>query len=125
MNEGGWELGVCAYSGIDSDEELGAVGVGPGVGHRDGVGTIVPEVLVELVNKVVAPDGLTTGAIALGISGLNHEALDHTVEEVAVVVAIFRVRREVFHGQRRELREQLDGDVSNSRVNGGHGPEDG
>jgi hypothetical protein len=46
------------------DEELGAVGVGSGVGHREEVGAVVAELEV-LVGELVAVDGLATGTVVV------------------------------------------------------------
>jgi len=51
-----------AHRGADGDEELGAVGVGPGVGHAERVGLVVAQRVVELVVEVVAPDALAAHA---------------------------------------------------------------
>ena len=72
----------------------------------------MPQVSVELINKVVAPNGLSAGAVTLRVSGLDHKALDDTVEEVSVVVLVLDVGGEVLHRERGELREQLHRDVA-------------
>lgn len=62
------------------NEELGAVGVGAGIGHRHntGAGMLQGEVLIL---KLVAVDGLAAGTVVVGeISSLAHEVGDHTVE---------------------------------------------
>ena len=93
-----------------SNEELGAVGVGSGVGHGQGarLGVLELEVLIlelvaidcraeRLINCALARrlhtqraretlTGLSTSAIALGeVAALDHEVLDHTVEGRALV----------------------------------------
>jgi len=72
--------------GDDSgDEELGAVGVGTGVGHgkKTGLGVVELEVLIS---ELVAVDGLATSAVAAGeVTTLEHELGDHTVESAALV----------------------------------------
>ena len=50
-----------------------------------------PEILVELVLKFPAPDGLATGAVALGVSSLQHEALDDSMEQQPTVVVQYRI----------------------------------
>ena len=47
------------------DEELGSVGVGSGVGHRQEEGLVVLELEV-LVGELVAVDGLSTSAVVVG-----------------------------------------------------------
>ena len=48
-----------------ADEELGAVGVGSGVGHGEDAGAGVLEAEV-LVLELVAVDGLAAGAVVVG-----------------------------------------------------------
>jgi hypothetical protein len=82
------------------DEELGSVGVGPGIGHREKarLGVLQLEVLIweeggkellqnksgassVLTSKFLAIDGLATSTVATGeITALKHELGDHTVE---------------------------------------------
>ena len=50
-----------------------------------------PEILVELVLKFPAPDGLATGAVSLRVSSLQHEALDDSVEQQPAVVVQCRL----------------------------------
>jgi hypothetical protein len=62
------------------DEELGAVGVGAGVGHGEqtGAGVLLLEVLV---GELLAVDGLATSAVATGeVTTLKHEVGDDAVE---------------------------------------------
>src|SRR5699024_7757584 len=55
------------------DEELGSVGVGSSIGHRHDTGAGVLEVKV-FVLKLVAIDGLATGAVVVGeVAALAHE----------------------------------------------------
>ena len=53
---------------------------------------------VELVIKVTPPYALTATASPSGVSCLHHELLYHTVENVAIVVAITCMNTEVFNG---------------------------
>ena len=63
-----------------AEEELGPVGVGPGVGHREHTGSGVLEGEV-LVLKLVAVDGLAPSAVSCGeVATLAHEVGDHPVE---------------------------------------------
>lgn len=67
------------------DEELGASGVGAGVGHGDGpadVGVSFPELVLDLVAG-------TSGTVALRIPSLDHETVDDPVEGESVVESLF------------------------------------
>ena len=59
----------------DGEEELGAVGAGPTVGHAEGVGAVVSQRGVELVLKLPAPDALASHPRSRGVARLDHEAL--------------------------------------------------
>src|SRR5690606_26087092 len=63
-------------------EELAAVRVGAGVGHRERSGTCVTKALVELVRESIAG---TAGAVATGVAPLNHEIVDNSMENEAIV----------------------------------------
>ena len=67
------------------DEELRAVCVGAGVGHREdaGLGVLQLEVLVL---ELCAVDGLAAGAVVVRkVAALAHEVRDHPVEAAALV----------------------------------------
>ena len=64
------------------DEELAAVGVRSGVGHREQVRPVEAQLGVELVGEVVAR---AAGAAAQRVAALDHEVVDHPVEDGAVV----------------------------------------
>ena len=67
----------CLHGG---DEELGSVGVGPSVGHRQDTRTGVLQDEV-LVGELLAVDGLATSAIVVcEVTSLQHEVGDHSVE---------------------------------------------
>src|SRR5260370_7350507 len=75
-----------------ADEELRAVGVRPGIRHRQGARA---EVLAGLalegfVGELAAVDRLAAGAVAAGeIAPLAHEIRDHPVERRALLVERF------------------------------------
>lgn len=79
------------------NEELTAIGVGTRIGHRECVGLIVAQT-GELVGEFSAPDGFTSSAVALGVTSLDHELGDHTVEDRVIVVALASMSDEVLHG---------------------------
>src|ERR1051325_1298913 len=72
-----------------ADEELRAVGIRPGIGHRQGAGS---EVLAGLalegfVIEPAAVDRLAAGAVALReVAPVAHEFRDHAVERRALEV---------------------------------------
>ena len=65
------------------DEELGAIGIGTGIGHGDGAAGIL--VGYGLVGKFVA--GSPT-PVTLGIATLDHKAFDDPVKD-GIVVKVF------------------------------------
>src|SRR3954470_6939045 len=85
------------------DEELRAVGVRAGVGHRQRAADDL--VLVELVLELVAG---AAGARALRAAALEHEVLDHAVEDEAVVEAVRRELAEVLDRLRGVVVEELE-----------------
>jgi hypothetical protein len=76
---------VQPRSDDSGDEELGAVGVGAGVGHGQQTGLVVLKGEV-LIGELLAVDGLATSAVATGeVTTLEHELGDDTVERRALV----------------------------------------
>jgi len=73
---------VQVRRGAQGDEELRAVGAGPGVGHGQQVRAVEREVGVELVAELVAG---AAAAGAGGVAALDHEAVDDAVENDAVI----------------------------------------
>ena len=67
--------------GADGEEELAAVGVGPRVGHRQRVRTVVPQTRVKLVLELTAPDRLPAGADPRRVASLqvNEESFSKCV----------------------------------------------
>ena len=109
---------------LGGDEELRAVGVGPGVGHADRVRLVVAQ-RGEFVGELGAPDGFAAGAVAERVAGLDHEFADHAVEDGVVVVAGAGVGGEVFDGARGGVGEEADVDVAIGGVEDGGGREVG
>ena len=72
--------------GAERDEELAAVGVGAGVGHRQEPAAIVAQAGAELVGELVAG---AARAVAHRAAALDHEAVDDAVEDQAVVEGRF------------------------------------
>ena len=70
----------------------------------------------ELILKLTAPDRLATGTGAGRIARLYHEALDHTMEQMPVVVAVLAVHAEIFHRFRALLATQAQVNVTHRRV---------
>src|SRR5919109_545354 len=68
--------------GSERDEELAAVGVGAGIGHRQDAGFAVSQCGVEFVGELVAG---ATVSLPERIAALDHEAVDHAMEHDAVV----------------------------------------
>lgn len=75
-------LAVEVRGGAMSDEELGAVRVGAGVGHGEHAGLVVAAVCLALALELVAG---VSGAGAEGAAALDHEIGDDAVEAQAVV----------------------------------------
>src|SRR5215208_3794037 len=96
-------LAVQPGSGFGGhDEELAAVRVGSGIGHRERSADDL--VIVDLVLELVAG---SAGAGALRAAALDHEVADHAMEDQAVVIAVLRKLGEVVDGLGRVLGEQL------------------
>lgn len=70
-----------------------------------------PEIVVVAVNSSLnglPPDALSAYALAERVAALNHEIGDNAMEDNAVVVAVFRVGREVFDRLGRGVGEEDD-----------------
>jgi hypothetical protein len=117
-----------------ADEELGAVGVGPGVGHGEhtGGGVLAHELLV---GELLAVDGLAAGAVPAGeVAALAHELGDDAVEGGALVVErlpglahalLARAQRaEVLRGLGHLVGVQLHHDPARRGAADGHVEED-
>src|SRR4029077_8325882 len=94
------------------NEELAAIGVRSGIGHRDEAAAVPAaiqrRVLIDLVLEGSAPRAFTAGAIAGGVAPLDHETLDDAVERQAVVLAVLGEQPEILDGLRGVCREELD-----------------
>src|SRR5262249_27393933 len=91
------------------DEELRAVGIRAGVGHRENAGAVVLEVFVEFVFEGVAG---AAGAGAFGATALDHKVGDHAGPFQTVVKAFAGKLLEIGDRLGRFIVEQLDADVS-------------
>lgn len=89
-------LAVQPRSRRQCDEELGAIGVGTGVGHAEDACTGVLELGADLVLELVAIYALTSSSSTRGVAALDHEVWYYAVEDQAVEVVALRERREVF-----------------------------
>jgi hypothetical protein len=67
----------------------------------------MPVLWTELVFKVSTPATFSTGTVSEGITGLQHEFLDDSVENDIVVVTIIDVRDKVLDRLGRSVGEQL------------------
>jgi hypothetical protein len=72
----------------------------------------VLEMRMDLVFKLVAPYRSATCPISFRVAGLNHEALDDSVEDYLVIVIILAVNCEVFNSFRTVLVKKLDVDIA-------------
>merc|ERR1711879_967243 len=99
------------------DEELGAVGVGAGVGHGEEERLVVGELEV-LVGELLAVDGLSTSAVATGeVTTLEHELGDDTVElgaGVAEALLVGAEGTEVLNGLGDDVVEELEVDAASA-----------
>ena len=99
-----------AVVGAGVDEELGCRAVhfiGPG--HRQ-----CPVVVFQPVGRLVLDRGAHRLLLHVGRESatLDHEVLDHPVEDGAVVVAVGNILQEVFHRERRLGSVELRGDCT-------------
>lgn len=85
----------------------------------------MPEIVVELILELSAPNGRSTCAVSERIPRLNHELGNDTMEYDAFEVAAPRMCYKVLHGLGRLLREQAHVDISHSRMYGGRVGEGG
>src|SRR5882757_1534640 len=91
---------------VEADEELAVAGIRAGsAGHRGGAADM--RLLVELGLQLLAG---AAGAGTLRTTGLRHEALDHAVEDDAVVKALAHQFLDPGDVARGEIRAHLDRD---------------
>src|SRR3954471_20154611 len=76
---------VEVRGGTERNEELAAVGVGAAVSHRQDAGLAVA---LRRMKFVLEGEARAAGALAQRIASLDHEAVDHPVEDGAVVVRL-------------------------------------
>ena len=88
-------LAVQPRSGDVGDEELRAVGVGAGVGHRQDAGCVVFEIGMKFVFKRVTRPASSR---AIGAAALDHEVGDDAMKCEAVVKTVRGQLFEVRHG---------------------------
>ena len=105
---------VQVRSRTKTDEELRTIRVRTRVGHRQeaAVSVRVPDLFVV---ELVAVDAHTSGAVLVcRVTALRHEALDDSVENVALIVQVLVVSlaraddAEILRSQRHRLAEEFE-----------------
>lgn len=94
------------------DEELRRVSIWATVGHRQRERYIVVQSRVYFVREFFTPDGFATSTITVGITSLDHEALDDSVVDLVVIVTIFCVGNKVFYCLGAFIREKVTMDLA-------------
>src|SRR5262245_24566359 len=100
---------VQVWSRHQCNEELTAIRVGSGVRHRKDTFRVVLQLGMKLVGKLISGSAASG---ACGISALDHETVDHSVEYDAVIEFRICELDEIAHRIRHELFEQFDGEVA-------------
>ena len=95
-----------------SDEELATVGAWSGIRHRQDTWAIKGVRADAFIFKVLTPDRLPAHASASWVAALDHELFNDTVEDDAIVIAVFRVCAEVLARFRCDVVEQLAFDAA-------------
>lgn len=115
---------------LDSaNEELGAVGVGTGIGHRQDTRAFVLQGEV-LVSELFAVDAATTGTVVAGeVTALAHEVGNDAVEGATLegqAVALFSSAQgaEVFDGAGDDVGAEFHDDTAESGTVSSHIEED-
>jgi hypothetical protein len=99
-----------------TDEELGAVSVGAGVGHAQAAALVAVGVAGKLILKAVAR---TPPAIALGTAALRHKTWDDPVEAETVVKFVSAEKDKVVNSFGGISRKQIEFDSAFGGVKGG------
>ena len=92
------------------DEELRAIRILAFIRHADHAPRVMGEGAIEFVREVFVPDGRAAFARPRRIAALEHEVADVSVEDDAVIVALFAQLYEVPHGFGGEFREEFEVD---------------
>src|SRR5690625_7975854 len=87
------------------DEELTAVGVRTGVGHRNDAGIVAERITLELILERIAR---SPASGALRVSPLDHKRVDHPAGGPPVTKTLAGEKDEVVHRARRLLRIELE-----------------
>jgi hypothetical protein len=112
-------LAIEMRGGREGDKELGPIGVLSGIGHREEAwgGMWEPDTLII---EFVTVYGLPASAILVGdVTSLHHEALDDSVEDVALVMKSLTLltcadHAEIFSSLRDLLGEQFEDDSASN-----------
>ena len=73
----------------------------------------------EFVLEFFAPDAFAAGAIAKGVTALNHKFFDDAMEDGVVIIAISRMSYKVLNGLGCGVREEADVNVAVGGVDDG------
>ena len=72
----------------ERNEELPAIGVGAAIRHRHDAGLVVAQLRMKLVGEVISG---SADSLAERIAALDHEAVDHAVEDGSVVIRLLHL----------------------------------
>jgi len=86
------------------DEELAAVGVGAGIGHCQLSCLVERQTSIDFILEMIP---WIAGALAFRVPTLNHEAIDNSVENKAIVEPPAGQEDEVVDGDWSLARKQL------------------
>lgn len=70
---------------LPSRKELRSIRVGPRICHGQREGAVVLQVPMEFILELTSPNALATCSITLWVTRLDHEALNHPVEDDVVL----------------------------------------
>lgn len=102
-------LAIKPWCGDMSNEELRSVGVRSGIGHGEHTGTTVSQIGVEFVFKHVAGPA---GSGTLGAAPLDHEILNHAVEQERIVKTFVCQFFKIGHGVGGFVVKQFDANAT-------------